>query len=481
MLLAGAVIWLTVVRAKREERRAVAEVERPQAQPRRRRLASSAPSRRSCCSGSRTSRCASSPIPCRAFPGCPRRPEKFLRFGQWLEPNSAAALKPAIDALFTSGQPFNLIVRTVAGGHVEAEGRTAGGRAVLRFRDVAGHRDEVARILAQHQRLAREVRASRALLDALPIPVWLRSKDGRLTWVNNAYVRAVEARSRREVHERQIELLEQRQRRAAARVLARGESYRVRLPLIVGGERKPHDVTVLPFEDATAAAAVDVMALEKTQGEIERQTVPYDRTLDRVATAVAIFNAQQQLVFFNEAYRKLWQLDDEWLKTRPTEGAVLDRLRELGRLPQVVNYSEWKSKILSSYGDGTAEDDTWLLPDGRTLQVLAEKRSDGGVTYLFVDETERLALERDYNVLIGVQRETLDSLKEARRRVRHRRTPQAVQLGLRRDLVSCRAASSPRSRTSTSSSCRRARSSTTRRPGHASAGPPPRSPSSATS
>ncbi len=213
---------------------------------------------------------------------------------------------------------------------------------MLRFRDVAGHRDEVARILAQHQRLGREVRASRALLDALPIPVWLRSKDGRLTWVNNAYVRAVEARSRAEVQERQIELLEQRQRRAAARVLARGESYRVRVPLIVGGERKPHDVTVIPFEDATAAAAVDVdvAAIEKTQGELERQAaVPYDRTLDRVATAVAIFNAQQQLVFFNEAYRKLWQLDEEWLKTRPTEGAVLDRLRELGRLPQVVNYS----------------------------------------------------------------------------------------------------------------------------------------------
>src|SRR6185436_15881692 len=176
--------------------------------------------------------------------------QKFVRFGQWLEASSAAALKPALDALFTSGHPFNLIVRSMAGGHLEAEGRTAGGRAVLRFRDVAGHRDEVARILAQHQRLAREVRASRALLDALPIPVWLRSKDGRLTWVNNAYVRAVEARSRAEVQERQL--------RAAARVLARGESYRGRLPLIVGGERKPHDVTVLPFEDATAAAAVDV-------------------------------------------------------------------------------------------------------------------------------------------------------------------------------------------------------------------------------
>jgi len=411
LLLAGALIWLTVVRARREARRARTES-----------------------SGLKKSLTAADSIirsepqillfweqnqPLRmvahtlkGIPGLPEEPERFLRFGQWLEPNSAATLKTALDALFSSGQPFNVIVRTVAGGHVEAEGRTAGGRAVLRFRDVAGHREEVARIGAEHQRLAREVRASRALLDALPIPVWLRGKDGRLTWVNTAYVRAVEARSRAEVQERQIELLEQRQRRTAARVLARGESYRGRIPLIVGGERKPHDVTVLPFEDATAAAAIDVMAIERTQGEIERQAMPYDRTLDRVTTAVAIFNRQQQLVFFNEAYRKLWKLDEEWLKARPTDGAVLDRLRELGRLPEVINYPEWKAKVLACYGEPAAQEDRWLLPDGRTLHVIAEKRSDGGVTYLFVDETERLALERDYNALIGVQRETLDSLKE---------------------------------------------------------------------
>jgi signal transduction histidine kinase len=411
LLLAAALIGLTVLRAKRDENRTVEETSSLK-----RSLAAadsiirSEPQILLFWEQGQPLRVAAFTL--RGIAGLPTTPEQFLRFGQWLEPASAASLKPAIDALFTSGRPFSLIVRTVEDGHVEAEGRTAGGRALLRFRDVVGHREEVARLLAQHHRLAREARASRALLDALPVPVWLRGKDGRLSWVNNAYVRAVEARSRGEVQERQIELLEQRQRRAAARVLARGESYRGRLPLIVGGERRSHDVTVITFEDATAAAAVDVMAAEKTQGELERQAVPYDRTLDRVATAVAVFSAQQQLVFFNEAYRKLWQLDEEWLKSRPTEGAVLDRLRELGRLPQVVNYAEWRSKILAAYGDGTPEDDTWLLPDGRTLQVLPEKRSDGGLTYLFVDESERLALERDYNVMIGVQRETLDSLKE---------------------------------------------------------------------
>lgn len=345
------------------------------------------------------------------IPGLPETPEKFLRFGNWLEPASAAALKPAIDALFAAGEPFNLIVRTMADGHLEAEGRTSGGRAILRFRDVAGHRDEVARIMAQHQRLAREVRASRALLDALPIPVWLRAKDGRITWVNNAYVRAVEARGRSEVHERQIELLEQRQRRNAARVLARGEGYRDRLPLIVGRDRRLFDVTMLPFDEATAAVAIEVPSLEKPQGEGERPQF-YDSTLNRVATAVAVFNDRQQLVFFNEAYRKLWRLDETWLKSRPSAGAILDRLRELGRLPQVANYAEWKENILAAYTSASVNDETWSLPDGRTLQVRPEKNSDGGITYLFIDDTDRLALEREINALVNVQRETLDTLKE---------------------------------------------------------------------
>jgi signal transduction histidine kinase len=46
------------------------------------------------------------------------------------------------------------------------------------------------------------------------------------------------------------------------------------------------------------------------------------------------------------------------------------------------------------------------------LHVMAEQRPEGGVTYLYADETERLALESRYNALINVQSETLDSLKE---------------------------------------------------------------------
>ena len=344
--------------------------------------------------------------------GLPEHQAEILRFGQWLETAGAQNLKAALDQLFSNGRSFNLILKTMAGGTVEAEGRAAGGRAVLRLKDISGYKADLSGILEKHAALARDIRSSRALLNTLPMPVWLRGQDSRLNWVNTAYVAAVDAQSEAEVLERQIELLESRQRKLVAKSIAEGTSYKARVHLVAGGERKPHDIVVLPIEDVSAGAAIDVTAIENVQGELERQIGAYDRTLDRVETAVAIFNRDQQLVFFNEAYHKLWQLDPVWLKSRPTDSAILDRLREQGKLPPVVSYRDWKAKVLACYQTGAELEDGWHLTDGRILHVMAEQRPDGGVTYLFADQTERLSLESRYNALIDVQRETLDSLKE---------------------------------------------------------------------
>jgi signal transduction histidine kinase len=346
------------------------------------------------------------------IPGLPLPHAELLRFGRWLDVASAQELKRGLDALFADGRPFSSLLKTSAGGHVEADGRAAGGRAILRLRDVAGRKRDLARILDQHRQLVRDTLAGRTLLDALPMPAWLRGADGRLQWVNEAYVKAVEAGSQTEVRQRQIELLETRQREAVAAALLKRVAYRERVHLISSGTRKAHDVVVIPLDGASVGAAIDVAALETAQGELVRHVAAYERTLDRVATGVAIFGPDQRLTFFNEAYRALWQLDADWLATKPSDGELLDRLRELSRLPEVVNYRDWKAKILAGNKTGTEYEDWWHLLDGRTIHVVSAQRPDGGLTYLYDDATERFALESRYNALIDVQRETLDSLKE---------------------------------------------------------------------
>ena len=344
--------------------------------------------------------------------GLPQRKDDILRFGQWLEPRSAAALKASLDQLFQQGRSFNIIVRTAAADHIEAEGRATGGRAVLRLRDVAGYKRDLARIIDQHQWLARDIRTMRALVNALPMPVWLKSRDGRLSWVNAAYVRAVESASEDEVLSRQIELMDSRERHRALRAIAKGQEFRARMPLVVGAERKAHDVIMLPIEDTIAGAAIDVAAIKTAEDELERQVAAYDRTLDHVSTAVAIFDRALKLTFCNAAFLKLWRLEEEWLATHPDAGSLLDRMHERGLLPEMANYRQWKAQLLACHTTGEPYEDLWLLPGDRIVQVMAEQRPDGGVTYLFSDETKRLGLESDYASLTSVQRETLDSLKE---------------------------------------------------------------------
>ncbi|KUO53810.1 MAG: histidine kinase [Alphaproteobacteria bacterium BRH_c36] len=348
----------------------------------------------------------------REVAGLPCEDAEIVSFSSWLDAGSAARFKEALDGLLRVGRPFNMILKTAAGAHVETDGRASGGRAVLRMRDVAGYKREISRIIDGHEGLARDIRSSRAILNALPMPVWFRDNATRLSWVNQAYIAAVEAENLDQVIERQIELLEQRQREELSKTLQTTSRLRRRIGLLSGNERRVHNLLAVRLQNTVVAAAIDVTDLEVAQHELDRQSAAFDRTLDHVSTAIAVFNAEQRLVFANEAFVRLWDLDQQWLRGQPKDTELFDRLRELGRLPEVVNYRQWRTTILDSNEPIDEGDRWWHLPDGRIVQLIAEQRPDGGVTHLYIDETERLALESEFNAMLRVQSETIDSLKE---------------------------------------------------------------------
>ncbi len=344
--------------------------------------------------------------------GVPIKLRNLMRFASWLERNAALGLESRLKDLRSSGRPFELTLKTLAGPHIEAEGRASGSGYYLKFRDLAGRRVELAELLRQ-QRIANEELASqKALLDALPMPVWFRDPEGRLFWVNRAYVSAVEASRSDDVIEQQRELLETRQRRASETALAAGETFRKRLQTVVAGERRSFDTIVVPVGRASAGAVIDVAPLENVQDKLSRQMAAHERTLDKVSTAVAIFAADQRLSFYNQAFRDVWKLDHAWLDAKPQLGEFFDHLRHTRQLPEQSDYRKWRDNQLKTAGDSEAVEDWWHLPDGRTIHVLGDRRPDGGITYLLDDVTERLALESRYNALIKVQRETLENLRE---------------------------------------------------------------------
>ncbi|MGH6867165.1 MAG: ATP-binding protein [Methyloceanibacter sp.] len=254
--------------------------------------------------------------------GVPRDVRRLLDFEAWLDAPSAQDLYTAMQALAGHGAAFNLMLRTQRERYVEADGRAAGRTLVLKVRDLAGQRLELADITGRHKELESQVASLRALLKT------------------------------------------------------------------------------------------EASASEKSRQEAKPSVEARFLSFDRLPTAFAVFDKRQRLTHFNQAYVKLWQLDPEWLGTRPRDGEILDRLRQARRLEERADYQEWKRAWLSAYGANMQVEDRWHLPDGRMLHVIADSDGEGGITYLYENVTERIALESRYNALIQVQRETLDTLRE---------------------------------------------------------------------
>ena len=116
-----------------------------------------------------------------------------------------------------------------------------------------------------------------------------------------------------------------------------------------------------------------------------------------------------------------------FLETGPSDSEILDALRSARKLPEQADYRSWKASALAAYRAIEAHETWWHLPDGRMLRVVTNPNPQGGLTYLFDDVTERVHLESRFNALTRVQGETLDTLKEGGRGVRHRRPSQAGQ------------------------------------------------------
>ena len=338
---------------------------------------------------------------------------RALVFDSWLVAEDAAALTAALDRLRRKGEAFRLQLTGLAcDRYFDAEGCVVGFNAVLRIREVSGDRLELIDLRQRYTAMENELAGVRALLEAGSSPVWIRNADGALTFVNAAYVAAVEAAASDEAISKGAELLDPPDREAAARARAEGALWRESVTATVAGQRHLLDVTQTTSSHMTAAIAVDRHEVTMVRADLERQMQSHKRTLDQLPTAVAIFDRSKRLVYHNDAYAKLWQIDPGFLEQEPTDGEILDRLRADQRVPAESDYKAWKKNLFEAYRATEPARHVWHLPDGRILDVVAHPNTQGGVTYLYDDTTRAYELETRFNALNRTQSETLETLRE---------------------------------------------------------------------
>lgn len=247
-----------------------------------------------------------------------------------------------------------------------------------------------------------------ALLAGAPHPAWIETDGGDRVWTNAAYARAVGVGSTDAATVTGEPLLDAN----AAAQLSRSGTSAERVATVVRGVRRLLDVASERRDGTVAALAVDVTEAQQALSDKARTLESHAATFDRLATAIAIYGPDRRLAFHNAAFSTLWGLPASFLETTPPEERVLDRLRAERRLPETADFKAWKRDQLKGYETREGFERWWYLPDGQTLRVIANPGSDGGVTYIYENVTEQLALERRYNALSRVQAETIDNLGE---------------------------------------------------------------------
>ena len=290
----------------------------------------------------------------------------------------ALALSTALDDLSDRGVGFEFPVHDADGRKLMARGRAVGGMAAVWLEE------------PQAEAASADFRA---ILDALPIPVWLRDKGLALVWGNHAFLSARAPPSIEAARASRCALDKTERDLAAIARAARTAVLEAKRFAVVGGQRRALTFTEIPLGDAgIIGTAIDVTDVAAAEARLQQHIDAHADTLDKLATAVAIFGRDQKLTFYNRAFVRLWGLPEDWLDSHPSDGEILDRLREARKLPEQRDYQAWKRGRLALYQtprDCTSEE-LWHVPGGKTLRVVSQPHPFGGLTFLYEDVTEKL-------------------------------------------------------------------------------------------
>ncbi|MEE9314002.1 MAG: ATP-binding protein [Rhizobiaceae bacterium] len=351
--------------------------------------------------------------------GTPTDAAQFVGFGTWMTAQSAQSFERAVERLRERAEGFDFTVESKSGSMIEVQGRASGSRAFVRFLALAGDKAALAALENQYTQLIQTTDTMKSLLEAIPFPTWLRDSSGQLSWANTAYIGAVGGDTLEAVCEKNEFLLDAGERsqieniHRAAQDQHTTNHFRKRLPVTIAGDRRMMDVSDVAYEGGSAGLAVDMSEVEEAQSQLRRTLESHTQTMNQLATAVAIFDDKKHLIFYNQAFEKLWQLDSKFLNSEPSNGLMFDAMREAGKVAEQPDWKKWRNDLLRVYEETQPQEHWWHLPDNRTVRVIANPHEQGGVTWVFENITEQLEMESRYISLTQVQGETLDQLNEA--------------------------------------------------------------------
>ncbi|WP_052046197.1 PAS domain-containing sensor histidine kinase [Candidatus Paracaedibacter symbiosus] len=289
---------------------------------------------------------------------------------------------------------------------------------VLSFTDVTSDQAKREELEKKLDQLTQNFQRLSLLVDMVPVAIWYRGKGNKIEFCNQVYAGILDTVPRKVVQEGR-ELIEIEKSSSpyqmALKAGVTGQPQARRAHLVIEGHRRMIEITTVPLVDKheSIGYALDLTDIEESAAELAKHIAAHQEVLHHLSTPVAVYAADTRLEFFNHAYLKLFQFDEKWLYQKPTYGEVLQDLRERRKLPEYTDFAVFKNAQLQMFNTLiTPLQEMMHQPDGHVLRIMTVPHPLGGLLFMFDDVTDKLALERRYNTLIAVQKETIDNLYE---------------------------------------------------------------------
>ena len=283
----------------------------------------------------------------------------------------------------------------------------------LFFSDVTAQTLEDKHLKYENELFRKELLYKNNILNTIPMPIWARNGNLDIKYFNNAYSQIISDlgcdvnNSVPEISKKQKAIAQKARR---LNVTQFEEKH-----LVCDGKRLLYEIQEIPVQgtDAVLGLGYDITSKEVIQSELKMNISAQSDLLESTASANAIFDSKMRLKFFNQAFIKLWDLEEKWLVSNPTYGEILEKLREKRQLPEQIDFQKFKIEHMNLFTDLTStHNDFFYLPDGRYLRVIVIPHALGGLLFSYEDITDKLTLEREYKTLSAVQKETIDHLNE---------------------------------------------------------------------
>jgi signal transduction histidine kinase len=270
------------------------------------------------------------------------------------------------------------------------------------------------KLIQENNRLKKEDLKNFFVIDKfLNIPIWVRNSRGLLIYGNKDFLTLTNSNAEK------LNEISSHSRILGEKALLQNTVQLAESFIINNNKRLPYRIFEIPYEDSQKKQGVLGFAIDLKESEEQKNTIKYLNSIyqnffNYSGSAVAIFDVSQKLNYYNPSFVKLWHFREEFLNKSPSYSEILEDLRARFLVPEQIDFKKYKEQALDIFTSILRKhEDVIYLPDGKIIRQVIIPLSDGGLLFSYDDQTDRLSLERAYNVLLSVQKHTIDHLQEA--------------------------------------------------------------------